>query len=402
MDAVDSRGLSAFARRVNEVSSRRQVVRIITRLNIGGPARQALLLTKEFRESWPTALLAGTAPPEEGELSDPDVKVHRLPLVRRPSPARDLRAYVRTRRVLSERSPKILHTHMAKAGMIGRLAARRSGIRTVHTYHGHVLEGYFRPSVQRAILEVERRLARTTDVLIAISPEIRDSLLDLGVGRQEQYRVIPLGFDLTEHLEVEGPSLRLRSHLGLDADVLLVGVVGRLVPIKDLRTFLRAVSLTPPIHAAVLGDGEERAALERFAKELGISDRVHFTGWWTDIPGAMSDLDLVVLTSLNEGTPVSLIEALACRRPVIATDVGGVPFVIDHGRTGILVHPNDPQTLAREVGTLLGSPATMERLAREGRESVRTRFHKDRLLTDIDALYGELTGEWRSYGTALS
>ena len=367
------------------------MLRLITRLNVGGPARQALLLSRELRPKWGTVLGAGQPPAEEGELSDPDVSVVQLPLVRPVSPREDIQAYRQTRRLLIRLRPKILHTHMAKAGMIGRAASRGLGIRTVHTYHGHVLDGYFRPAARRVFLETERLLAKSTDVLIAISPEVKQSLLELGVGTPEQYRVIPLGFDLTVHLGVQQASMQLRSRLGLAPDTPLVGAVARLVPIKDLRTFLRAISLLPHVHAAILGDGEERKDLERFAHKAGIDDRVHFTGWWRDIPAAMSDCDVVALTSLNEGTPVSLIEALACNRPVVATDVGGVRFVVEHERSGLLVSAGDSAAVASSIQRLLGSPTTAARLAREGREVVRTRFHKDRLLADIDRLYSELT-----------
>lgn len=374
------------------------VLRMITRLNVGGPARQALLLTRELSPRWSTLLVAGSPAPEEGELADPDVIVHRVPLVRPLRPQVDVQAFRATRRLLREVRPRIVHTHMAKAGAIGRAASRGTGVRTIHTFHGHVLEGYFRPSVQRAFLEMERRLARSTDVLVAISPEIRDALLDLGVGAPAQYRVIPLGFDLSEHLTVASRSMKLRSRLGLDRNVPLVGIVGRLVPIKDLRTFLRAVRLLPAVHAAILGDGEERSALEGFVNELGIGDRVHFTGWWMDIPAAMSDLDCVVLTSLNEGTPVSLIEALACARPVVATRVGGVGFVVEHDRTGLLVPPGDPAAVATQISRLLASPETASRFAKEGRAFVRSRFHKDRLVADIEMLYNEVTGPSKGAG----
>lgn len=367
-----------------------QVVRLITRLNIGGPARQALLLTKELSTTHATLLGAGFPASEEGELSDPDVAVHRLPLVRPVQPGTDLRAFRKTRGLLQRVHPKILHTHMAKAGTIGRLAARGSAIRTVHTYHGHVLGGYFSRPVERAFLETEKRLARGTDVLVAISPEIRDELLDLGVGRPGQYEVIPLGFDLSRHLAVTGPSGALRMRLRLPASSPLIGTVARLVPIKDLGTLLRAICLLPDVHLAVLGDGEQRGFLEELARELRVEGRVHFLGWWKDIPTAMSDLDAVVLTSLNEGTPVSLIEALACQRPVVATDVGGVRFVVNDGRTGLVVPPRDPATVATAVRRLLDAPVLAAELAANGRASVEGRFDKRRLLSDVTTLYDGL------------
>lgn len=371
-------------------SRRPEVVRLITRLNIGGPARQALLLTKELDAQWPTLLGAGTPNPEEGELSEPDVRVHHLPLVRPVRPVTDMQAFVQVRRLLHAHQPKLVHTHMAKAGLIGRLASIGSRIRTIHTYHGHVLSGYFRKPVQRAFLEVERRLASKTDVLVAISPEIRDELLDLRIGTSSQYEVIPLGFDLTEHLAVREPSGELRASIGIRSDVPLVGIVGRLVPVKDLTTLLRAAARLPGVHVAIVGDGDSRPGLVKAAAELGIGDRTHFTGWWKDVAAAMSDFDVVALTSRNEGTPVSLIEASACARPIVATDVGGVRFVVRDGETGLLCPPQDHAAIAAALQKLLLDRVMATRLATAARARVRDRFHKDRLVADISSLYRDV------------
>ncbi|MGH2806408.1 MAG: glycosyltransferase, partial [Actinomycetota bacterium] len=316
-----------------------RVLRAITRLNIGGPARQALLLSAELRDEFPTWLVAGQPQPGEGELSDERVPVIKAPLVRPLNPIQDARAVVVMRRLLRDSGAHLLHTHMAKAGTVGRVAAFTSPDkpRTVHTFHGHVLEGYFRPTFERAFVRVERALARRTDVLIAVSEEVRDSLLDLGIGRSEQFRVIPLGFDLTSFLRVEGRSGALRRDLPIDDDVPLVGILGRLAPIKDHRTLLEAMRKVESAHLAVLGDGELMDELRSSARAMGIADRVHFVGWRHDVADVISDLDVVALTSRNEGSPVSLIEALASNRPVVATDVGGVRSVVQDGKTGYLV-----------------------------------------------------------------
>lgn len=373
------------------LDDRPAVVRMITRLNIGGPARQALSLTSRLRDEYRTMLVAGIPSPSEGELTQPDVEVVRLPLVRPLEPRSDVRALVRAAQLLHRERPRILHTHMAKAGSLGRVAARtmRHPPRTVHTFHGHVLEGYFRPAVERAFVTVERGLAHVTDALIAISPEIRDGLLDLGIGRPEQYRVIPLGFDLSEHNQVHGPSGALRARLQLAASVPLVGIVGRLVPIKDHALVLRAMVRLPDAHLAVLGDGELRGELEAQVEQLGLSPRVHFVGWWTDIPAAMADLDVVVLSSRNEGTPGVLIEAGACARPVVSTDVGGVRSVVDDEVTGLLVPRDDAEAMAAALERVLADRELASRLGHAGREHV-AHFSLDRLVTDIKALYGEL------------
>jgi glycosyltransferase involved in cell wall biosynthesis len=372
-------------------SDQRSVLRVITRLNVGGPARHALLLAKGLAPEYATTLAAGTPPPNEGELGDPEVPVTRLPLVRPIRPVADVRALRAARRLIAATRPQILHTHMAKAGAVSRAAALsiRPRPRVVHTYHGHVLEGYFDRAARTAFLSTERMLARITDVIVAVSTQTRDELLDLGVGTEQQYRVIRLGLDLAPHWMVEGPSGALRRRLGLDPLVPLIGTVGRLVPIKDHHTLLDAMVGLPDVHLAVLGDGELRAELEAQTTRLGLGGRVHFTGWWTDVPGAMSDLDVVVLTSRNEGTPVSLIEAGACARPVVATRVGGVPSVVVDGASGILIPPGDPAALTDALRKLLSDSTLRVTLGHAGR--VRSReFASQRLLADMRGLYDEL------------
>jgi len=368
------------------------VLRIITRLNVGGPARQALLLSRELANDYPTILAAGASAVSEGEMSDPAVVVRRVPLVRPVRPDADAAAFRAIRRLLVESRPAVLHTHMAKAGTIGRMAAasvpRRP--RTVHTFHGHVLDGYFRTPMESAFTRVERNLARRTDVLIAISPEVRDAMLDRGVGTAARFEVIPLGFDLGSFLSVRAPTGGLRRHLGLCADVPLVGVLGRLVPIKEVHVLLAAIARLPGVHLAVVGDGELRPELVATVGRMGLADRVHFTGWWPDIPGAMSDVDVVALSSRNEGTPVSLIEASAVGRPIVATRVGGVPSVVLDGVTGHLASPGDDAGMAALIGLLLDDPNARRTMGIAGRAHVQDRFSQDRLLADIRALYADL------------
>lgn len=365
------------------------ILRVITRLNIGGPARQALLLSKKLGE-FPTTLVAGRPTAAEGELTDPDVPITYLPLVRPVSPTSDLRAAAGIRRLLVERRPALVHTNMAKAGTITRGMARTLRQRpvTVHTFHGHVLDGYFRPSVERAFVAVERRLAHHTDALVAVSEEVRSSLLGLGIGRPEQIRVIELGFDLRAHHAVAGRSGRLRDRFGID-DAPLIGMVGRLVPIKDHDTALRAIALVRDAHLVIVGDGETRPRVESLVAELGLNDRVHFAGWQDDIPAVMADLDVALLTSRNEGTPVSLIEAAASGRAAVATAVGGVAAVVDDGVTGILVPPADPHATAAAIEAVLEDDTRRVAMGRAGRlRSVR--WSDDRLVADIRALYREL------------
>jgi glycosyltransferase involved in cell wall biosynthesis len=366
-------------------------------MNIGGPANQVLLLAKGLAPAYTTLLAAGTPGEREGELTDPGVPVQRVPLVRPVRPATDLQALASIRRLIRHTGPRLVHTHMAKAGSIGRLAVLSSSKsrrpRSVHTFHGHVLEGYFGGAQRRGFLQVERFLARHTDALVAVSPEVRDELLDLGVGKPGQYQVIPLGLDLDKFAGVrprDGAAGQLRNAIRLGPETPLAGAIGRLVPVKDHATLFRAIAATPGYHLAVLGDGELRPTLEGLARDLGVAERTHFTGWWADVPSALADLDVVVLSSRNEGTPVALIEALAAARPVVATDVGGVRHVVQDGETGWLCRAADPDGLAQLLQRVGSERALAIRLAEEGRRRVALRFGRARMVADYVTLYGEL------------
>lgn len=349
-----------------------------------------MLLTKELRPEFDTLLAAGTPQVDEGELGDPEVEITHVPLVRPISPRRDLRAFFAVRRLIGRNEPDIIHTHMAKAGAIGRLAAREPSIRTVHTFHGHVLEGYFSPNVEQAFARVERYLAARTDALIAVSNEVRDALLDLGIGPPERHHVIPLGFELDRFLKIQGRNGILRRNLGLDAETPLVAVLGRVTKIKDHATLLRAVAGLPGVHLVVLGDGDARPNVEQLARDLKIMERVHFSGWRTDVHIVLADVDVVALTSLNEGTPVSLIEGSAAARPVVATDVGGVRSVVRDGETGFLASPGDHVAVSTLLWRLIENKNLGRSLGEKGREHVRDRYSHKRLLADITALYDDL------------
>ena len=375
-----------------DFSGMARVLRLVTRLNIGGPARQALLLSRELDAEFPTTLAAGHPEPDEGELSDPAVAVTYLPLVRPVRPTSDIASLIEVRRLLGRLRPAIVHTHMAKAGTVGRAAAmsQRHRPRTIHTFHGHVLDGYFSKPATRMIVETERFLAKHTDALVAVSPQVRDQLLGLGIGKPETFRVIPLGFDLSRFLD---PSAHrrgdFRASIGVRSDVPLVGMIGRLVAIKDVPTALAALARLDGVHLAVVGDGELRSSLERRAGEMRITDRVHFTGWRKDVAAVMEDVDVVLLTSRNEGTPVSLIEAAAAR-PVVATDVGGVRFVVDDGETGIVVPPEDPSAIAAALSSLVADSHRRAQLGEAARPRACARFGMERLVTDIASLYREV------------
>jgi glycosyltransferase involved in cell wall biosynthesis len=301
-------------------------MQVITRLNIGGPARHVLDLAEGLKGAFDVRVLAGQAPDVEGEVAAGSALITRVPLVRALDPRHDVLATASIRRQLARHKPALVHSHMAKAGTIARMAATtlHDRPRTVHTFHGHVLDGYFGPRAEQVFVRIERAMARRTDVLVAVSDEIRDALLDLEIGRASQYVVVTPGVDLDPFLNIQRPDGKFRDSLGVSKDDALVAVVARLTPIKDHQTAIEAIASLPGVHLALVGDGELRRQLHDLVATLGLIDRVHFTGWRTDLPALLADVDAVLLTSRNEGTPLALIEAAAAARPVIATDVGGV------------------------------------------------------------------------------
>ncbi len=387
-----------------------RVLRLITRLNIGGPSIQAITLSERLTSrGFTTRLVHGSLGEGEGDmryLLSPSTDVEYLPSLRRElAPSDDYAAFTRVSAILREFRPQIVHTHMAKAGAVGRAAtalynrslrpAERA--RVVHTYHGHVLEGYFSPAKTAFFVGIERVLARVTDRIVAISPAIRDELLlQHRIGRLDQYRVVPLGFDLSAFVAIDDRArAAARNSLHIPPSAHVVSTVGRLTAIKQHHLFLEAARLTangdPAALFLIAGDGELRAALEQTAHDFGIAERVRFLGWRQDLATIYGASDVFLLTSRNEGTPVALIEALAGGTPGVSTDVGGVKDVMS-GDFGLLAAHDDAAGLARAVTSLLGDPARRRAMGERGRESVVARYGIDRLVGDIAALYQELLG----------
>lgn len=381
------------------------MLRVIARMNVGGPAYHVSLLSGRLdRDRYETLLVHGHTGPGEGSFAGlarqegcrTEVIDQLGPRINPLADARALLALIRTTR---RYRPAIVHTHTAKAGALGRLAALiavRPRPAIVHTYHGHVLEGYFGPLVSRAYRLVERLLARRSDRLVAVSEATADDLARLGVAPREAFRVVPLGLDLTRFDDLaDGAGAGLRSRLGVGPDEVLVAFVGRLVPIKRLDVLLRAFArlgeAQPSLRLVIVGDGELRDQLVRLGAELGLGNTVSFIGLTTEIAEVAAAADIAVLSSDNEGTPVSLIEAAAAGVPAVATAVGGVADVVDAG-TGILVPPGQPEALAAGLARLAADAPLRERMGRRARDHVRERYAVERLLGDIDALYRELLG----------
>jgi glycosyltransferase involved in cell wall biosynthesis len=324
------------------------------------------------------------------------------------NPIHDWTAYQSLRKQIREYRPHIVHTHAAKPGALGRLAAEAEGVPVIiHTFHGHVFHSYFNPIKNQVFQRIERYLATKSDAIIAISPEQKKELSeDFRIAPADKFRVIPLGFDLDKFAQDQSfKRNQFRKELGVDANTVVITLTGRLVPIKNHVFFLRAFKqlnqLTEKkILAVFVGDGESRASIESEAQALGIlfaslgnqspETELIFTSWRTDIDVVNAGSDIVALSSLNEGTPVSLIEALAAERPVVSTRVGGVESIVEHGVSGFLCDKTDVESFAQHLAKLVNDESLRQRMGQTGAEHVRTNYTYQRLVKDVSELYREL------------
>ncbi|HXR30675.1 MAG TPA: glycosyltransferase [Solirubrobacterales bacterium] len=377
-----------------------RVLRVIARMNLGGPAHHVALLSRGLTErGYETLLVTGRAGAGEEEHSDLDgIPVRYLdrlgPEIR---PLRDLLALVDLIRVVRAFRPEIVETHTAKAGMLGRLAAllaRRQRPIVIHTYHGHVLRGYFGPLKTRVFRSIERGLARVSDRLIGVSKATVDELVELKVAPRVKFAVVPLGLELDPFLALGlDPERSFREEIGAGSDEVLFTYTGRLVPIKRPELMLRSLALArqsgAPARVAVVGDGLLRPQLESLAQSLGCAGAVDFLGYRRDLPRIAAASDAALLTSDNEGTPVALIEAAAAGRPAVATEVGGVPDIVVEG-AGLLTPPGDEAAIAARIAQIASEPELRRGMGARARQHVAERFTVARLLDDLDLLYSRL------------
>lgn len=381
------------------------VMHVIARLNVGGPALQVILLTTRMvPPAFVSTLVCGRVGPHEGDMAylaeaQGITPVYVPELGRELSPLRDIITLFKLWRLMRQMRPDVVHTHTAKAGFVGRVAAwlARVPVR-VHTFHGHVFHGYFGPRKTAFFQALERLTARLTDRLIAVSPLLKEELATTyRIAPSQKIAVAPEGPDLSRYLQTPRHLGTFRSQFGLPPAAPLIGIVGRLVPIKNHALFLQAAQRVrqslPEAHFVIIGDGELREALSVQAQALSLAESVTFTGFLRDLCPVYSDLDLVVISSNNEGTPVSIIEALAAGVPVVSTAVGGVPDLLDGGRFGTLVPPGDADALAGAMLAALNSPPTDQD---DRRQRVAEQFGIDRLVADLSTLYRDLLARKRS------
>ena len=389
------------------------LVRIIARLNVGGPAIQAITLTRLLEaRGYQTRLVRGRESQAEGDMDylaqELGVRPTLVASMRRDPGLGDLRALWTLARILRRDRPRIVHTHAAKAGTLGRVASliafprrtRRPAL--VHTFHGHSLTGYFSGRTAAFYRAIEGFLANRTDVLVAVSPEVRDDLVRLGVAESHRFVVIPLGFELASFLddsEREWRRAALRAQWGITDGEQVVTLLARLVPIKRVDRFLAVARLLAErVNArfVVVGDGELRGQLGASPDALALGDRLTWAGFRRDMPDVCFASDVVMLTSDNEGTPVSLIEAQAAAVPVVGTDVGGVRSAVRDGETGLLAPADDIAALARAVSMILDDGGLATRLAGAGRRHAASSYALERLVAEHDELYrGLLSGRLR-------
>jgi glycosyltransferase involved in cell wall biosynthesis len=380
---------------------------VIARLNMGGPALHVAYLTKGLEErGYETTLAAGRLGRGEDSMAfvaeGMGVEVVHVPQLHRDiSPIYDPVSVTRLVREIRRVRPHILHTHTAKAGAVGRAAALLAGDARppviVHTYHGHVLHGYFDPVRTRIFLETERRLARHSTRLVAVSPQVRDDLVGLGVAPTEKFAVIRLGVDLESRVLGADRRAELRRLFGIPEDRFVVGWIGRMTAIKRvpdvLTAFRRLLDRGVEATLCLVGDGPDREDAERLASKLDLARNTLFLGYQRDVAPYYSFFDAVVLSSANEGTPVVAIEALAAGRPVVATRVGGVPDVVEDDADGMLVRVGDVDAIAAALERLARDPELRRRLGEAGRERTIPRYRVERLVDDVDKLYRELLSE---------
>ena len=383
-----------------------RVARVLGRANVGGPARTVVHLCRRLASrGFETLLLVGDTEPFEGDLLDgvDDVVVRRVPELRRRLTLRDPFAVGALSRHLVEFRPDLVHTHAAKAGLLGRLAASRVDPRPVlcHTFHGHILHGYFPRPVSAALALLERRLARRTDRLIAVSKTVRDELVDRHrVADASRFDVIENGIDLAPFPRLDGEDAAsarrdARLRLGIaDDGAPVVLVPARLAPIKGHDLLFAALARLPsaarPARVELLGDGPLRASLERAARDLAEDIEVRFHGFRDDLPRVLPAADVVVLPSRNEGLPLALIEAMAASLPVVATAVGGVVDLVTHGENGLLATPGDETSLALQLARVLTDLPFGRALGAAGRRRVEERHAIDRVVDQHEALYRSL------------
>ncbi|MGB1018247.1 MAG: glycosyltransferase [Chitinophagales bacterium] len=391
-----------------------KVLRIINRLNLGGPTYNAAYLSKYMAPEFETLLVAGMKDESEASSEFITEKLGLKPIYikdmhRSLNPIKDRKAYKELVKIIRDFKPDIVHTHAAKSGALGRLAAINEGVPIiVHTFHGHVFHSYFNPLKTKIFLNIERYLSKKSSKTIAISNKQFEELCnDFEIDKPEKFEIVPLGFDLKRfYSDKEEKRLNFREKYKLGEEDIAIGIIGRLVPVKNHSFFLQAFKLLKEktnknVKAIIIGDGElkEEIFAEAAALNLNINNTnseitdIIFTSWIKDIDAALPGLDIVALTSLNEGTPVSLIEAQAAGVPIVSTKVGGIEDVVNENETAFLSEKDDVDTFTNHLLSLVESKEKRISFGEKGLNVVSEKFDYMRLVKDMKKLYQKLLKE---------
>lgn len=379
---------------------------------MGGPTFNAAYLTKFMEPEFETLLVSGMkdAAEESSEFIVKNLDLHPVympEMYRELNPFRDYKSYYKLRKIIDEFKPDIVHTHAAKAGAVGRLAAIHSGVPVIlHTFHGHVFHSYFGSVKTRMFLEIERYLAKRTTKIIALSELQRDELVnEFKIAPKDKFAIVPLGFDLSRfETDKEKKRKSFRAKYNIADDEIAIGIVGRLVPIKNHELFLNAIHLVTQrtkrkIRVFIIGDGEQRANIEAMATKLGLKfdntnptapSLITFTSWIKEIDVSNAGMDIIALTSRNEGTPVSLIEAQASGKPIVSTTVGGIENIVLENVTALLSPKDDVMRFAENLLKLIDDDVYRLKMAQDGSDFVRQKFSYNRLCNDMRTLYNSM------------
>ena len=390
-----------------------RVLRIFNRLVVGGPALNVTYLTKYMAPEFETMLVVGEKEDHEksaeylsAELGIDFITVKGMG--RSLNAASDYFAYKEIKKLIKSFKPDIVHTHAAKPGALGRLAASSSKVPVIlHTFHGHVFHSYFSSAKTKFFISTERFLAKRSDAIIAISEQQKKELaLDFKIAPEEKFKVVPLGFDLDRFRKDQQKKRQsFRNEFNMAADEIAIGIIGRLVPVKNHDLFLKATrhvidNTSKKIKAFIIGDGETRTRLESLARELGLSfsdehsiehnGPLVFTSWRSDVDVINAGLDIICLTSFNEGTPVSLIEAQAANKPIVSTRVGGIADIVMEDQTAFLANINDDEKFSNDLLKLVEDQTLREKMGQNSHIHVLESFSYQRLVKDMSQLYYEL------------
>jgi len=382
-----------------------KVLRIINRFNIGGPTYNATFLTAFLSDDFETLLVGGM--PEEGESDSLYIleKYNVTPflineMVRKPSVKNDRAAYKKIKEIIREFKPDIVHTHASKAGALGRKAAQSCGVPIIlHTFHGHVFHSYFGKVKTTIFKQIEKRLAKKSDAIVAISAIQKEELTKIhGICSRDKVEVIPLGFDLQVFKEKkETVRAKTRAEFNIASDEIAIAIIGRLAPVKNHAFFLDVIEEVlkrthKKIKCFIVGDGSEREWIEGKVTYLNRKhpNSIEMTSWIKDVASFNAGMDVICLTSKNEGTPVSLIEAQASGIPVITTNVGGVKDIVLEDETGFVVEANNKEMFVEKLIDLIEDENKRQKMSQNGWNHVEEKFHYTTLVKNMTKLYHDL------------